>query len=87
MGNEKNDENAVSWAPEVQTDSSGHWYGNALRFATREEAERNVANLYLRWTSVRETRVVASLDAVNYRWDTENGLVAVATATESTVAA
>jgi len=32
----------MSWKPEVIADSSGKWCGNALRFATREEAEANV---------------------------------------------
>jgi hypothetical protein len=58
----------MSYKPEVIADSSGHWAGNALRFATREEAEQNVRDLMFRWTSVRETRVVESDDPVNYRW-------------------
>ena len=58
----------MSWAPEVIADSSGKFYGNALRFATREEAEANVANLAMRWMLVRETRVVESEDPVNYAW-------------------
>lgn len=57
-----------SYAPEVIADSSGKWCGNALRFATREEAEQNVASLAWSWTSVRDTRVVESDDAPNYRW-------------------
>ncbi len=48
----------MSWKPEVIADRSGQWAGNALRFATREEAETNVANLAMRWLAVRETRVV-----------------------------
>jgi hypothetical protein len=66
----------MSWAPEVIADGSGEWCGNALRFATKEEAEANVRDLYHRWTLVRETRVVESTDPVNYRW-TETGLQAV----------
>jgi hypothetical protein len=58
----------MSWAPEVIADSSGKFCGNALRFATREEAEQNVRDLMFRWTAVRETRVVESDDPVNYRW-------------------
>ena len=58
----------MSYKPEVQTDSTGKWYGNALRFATREEAEKNVTELAYRWLAVRETRVVESEDPVNYRW-------------------
>lgn len=66
----------MSWKPEVIADSSGEWCGNALRFATKEEAEANVANLAMRWLAVRETRVVESDDPVNYRW-TEEGLKVV----------
>ena len=58
----------MSWKPEVIADSSGQWCGNALRFATREEAEANVADLKARWWLVTDTRVVESDDPVNYRW-------------------
>jgi hypothetical protein len=66
----------MSWKPEVIADSSGKWYGNALRFATKEEAEANVANLAYRWLSVIDTRVVESDEPVNYAW-TDGRLVAV----------
>jgi hypothetical protein len=56
----------MSWKPEVIADSSGKWCGNALRFATKEEAEISVANLAMRWLAVRETRVVESDEPVNY---------------------
>jgi hypothetical protein len=58
----------MSFKPEVVADSTGKFYGNALRFATREEAEANVRDLMMRWFAVRETRVVESDDPVNYRW-------------------
>jgi hypothetical protein len=58
----------MSWAPEVIADNSGKWCGNALRFATREEAEANVLDLAMRWTLVRDTRVVESDEPVNYTW-------------------
>ncbi len=67
----------MSYAPEVQTDASGKWYGNALRFATEDEAQGNVFNLAMRWTQVRDVRVVESADPVNYRWDFKTGLVAI----------
>lgn len=66
----------MSWKPEVIADSGGKWAGNALRFATRAEAEANVANLAARWLLVRDTRVVESDDPVNYRW-VNGGLEAV----------
>jgi len=46
----------MSYKAEVIADSSGQWCGNALRFATRKEAEDNVADLMMRWLAVRETR-------------------------------
>jgi hypothetical protein len=58
----------MSFKPEVIADSSGKWTGNALRFATREEAEAQVLDLMMRWTSVHDTRVVESDDPVNYRY-------------------
>ncbi len=61
-----NGKKTLSWAPQATTDS-GQWVGNALRFATKEEAETYLAELAL----VRSTRVVESSDPVNYRW--ENG--------------
>ena len=58
----------MSFKPEVIADTSGKWYGNALRFATCEEAETSVQDLIMRWLAVRETRVVESDDPVNYRY-------------------
>jgi hypothetical protein len=58
----------MSFKPEVIADTSGKWCGNALRFATREEAAANVQDLMMRWFAVRETRVVQSDDPVNYRY-------------------
>lgn len=58
----------MSFKPEVQTDSTGAWYGNALRFATEQEALDNVKALASRWFSVTAYRVVQSDDPVNYAW-------------------
>ncbi len=58
----------MSWKPEVIADSSGKWVGNALRFATKAEAEANVRDLELRWFSVRKTRVVESEDPVSHAY-------------------
>jgi hypothetical protein len=59
-------ETKKSFKPEVIADNSGKWCGNALRFATRQEAEANVQDLMMRWFAVRDTRVVESGDPVNY---------------------
>jgi hypothetical protein len=66
----------MSFAPEVIADSTGKWCGNGLRFETEAEAEANVRDLFSRWTSVTETRVVPSADPANYRW-TDKGLVKI----------
>ena len=58
----------MSFKPEVSVDDTGKWYGNALRFATRKEAEDNVRDLMMRWFAVRDTRVVESDDPVNYSY-------------------
>jgi hypothetical protein len=58
----------MSFKPEVIADSSGKWVGNALRFATRLEAQSCVEDLRRRWTLVTDIRVVESDDPVNYRW-------------------
>lgn len=57
-----------SFKPEVVVDASGKWYGNALRFATREEAEASARDLAYRWLAVREWRAVESDEPVNYRY-------------------
>jgi hypothetical protein len=64
----------MAWKPEVIADDTGNWYGNGLRFATKEEAEANVFDLMMRWTEVRDTRVVECNDRVNYRWVPGKGL-------------
>jgi hypothetical protein len=59
----------MSWIPEVIADSSGQWVGNAVRLATKAEAEAYLSNLMWRWTLVTDTRATESADPVNYRWD------------------
>jgi hypothetical protein len=54
-----------SFKVEVQTDSTGQWYGNACRYRTREDALREGESLFMRWTAVREWRVSESTDAPN----------------------
>ena len=58
----------TSFKPEVQTDDTGQWYGNALRFATRQEAEDNALDLMNRWFAVRAYRATLSDDPVNYKY-------------------
>lgn len=60
----------MSYRPMVQV--SGKWAGNALRFATREEAECSARDLYLRWTLCEDSRADESDDPVNYAWKDGN---------------
>jgi hypothetical protein len=54
----------MSWKPEVHCDNTSRWVGNALRFATKEEAEGNVHAFATGGVS----RVVECNEPVNYRW-------------------
>jgi hypothetical protein len=67
----------MSWKAEVIADGSGNWAGNAVRFATKEEAIPYAIDLRFRWTAVRDFRVVECDDPVNYRWVNGRGLEAV----------
>jgi hypothetical protein len=70
----------MSWLAEVTADSSVNadgtpkFYKNGLRFATKEEAEAYASDLYGRWTSVRDKRVVESADPVTHKWQDQFGL-------------
>jgi hypothetical protein len=55
-----------SWKPEVQV--NGQWAGNALRFATAEEARDNGFNLMMRWMLVTGYRATESDDPVSHIW-------------------
>ena len=67
----------MSWKPEVQVaGEDDKWLGNALRFATQQEAEDNARNLMSRWMLVTATRATESEDPVNYKW-ADNKLVSL----------
>ena len=57
----------TSWKTEVCV--SGKWATNALRFATREEAEKAGVELLSRWFVPTDSRAAESNDPVNYRFD------------------
>ena len=58
----------MSFKPEVTTNNGIEWAGNATRFATEAEAQDYVMDLRMRWTSVRDTRVVETDDPVTCTW-------------------
>ena len=57
----------TSYKPEVLVD--GQWSTNALRFATKAEAEASVKELMSRWWVPTDGRASESNDPVNYRFD------------------
>lgn len=56
----------MSFAPMVRTTDNGPFAGNALRFATANEAQLWLDALIMRWFAVTDTRVDESTDPVNY---------------------
>ena len=58
----------TSFAAEVIADRGGKFCGNGLRFATAEEAASYANNLMMRWTAVREIRVVPTQDPPTHRY-------------------
>jgi hypothetical protein len=56
----------MSFAPMVRTTDSGPFVGNALRFATANEAQKWMDALMCRWYALRDVRVDESTDPVNY---------------------
>lgn len=56
---------ARSYKVGVKTPSDTDWVYNALRFRTEEEARRYGADLYARWTAVKEYEVHTSDDEPN----------------------
>lgn len=57
----------TSWKTEVLVDNE--WSTNALRFATKEEAEKAGIELLSRWWVPIDSRAAESNDPVNYRFD------------------
>lgn len=60
--------NMKSFKPEVQTGSDPKWYGNALSFATYEEAYANARDLSNRWMLVTNYRAVESDEPVKHTY-------------------
>lgn len=57
----------MSYKVEVLVAGGADWVNNALRFATREEAETYGIDLFRRWLLVKEWRIAESDEDVNYR--------------------
>ena len=64
-----------SWKPVVQTDTTGNWYDNAIRFRTKEEALRSARDLMGRWMLVLACDAHPSDDAPNYAYTEDGRLV------------
>jgi hypothetical protein len=55
-----------SWKAEFRTGTDPKFYDNAIRLATRQEAEDYGADLHRRWTLVVEHHSVESSDPVSH---------------------
>ncbi len=64
----------VSYQVDIKAVGEGWGARNALRFATKAEAEGYASNLLDRWSGAEDSRVVESSDPVNYRWNAATGL-------------
>ena len=58
----------MSFKPQVRTGTDLKFYGNALSFATEQEALANAKDLYNRWTLCVDYRAVESDEPVNYSY-------------------
>ena len=58
----------MAWRPMVTTDGIS-WAGNALIFATKEEAEASAKELMDRWHSVVRTRADECTGSPNYKFE------------------
>lgn len=58
----------ISWKPEVTTGNDPKFYGNSLRFATREEALKSAEALMFRWWAVKDYRATESDDPVTHAY-------------------
>ena len=56
----------MNWRPMVRTGTDPKWYGNALVFATKQEAEDSAIELSMRWLAVVDTRAEETDEPVNY---------------------
>ena len=66
----------MCWKPEVTTasDPEDVYTGNALRFATEDEALRYARDLMSRWTAVRDVRATLTTGEATHQWDAATGL-------------
>ena len=57
-----------SFKPQVRTGSDPEFYGNALAFATYEEAYQNACDLSQRWLLVSDYRAIESDEPVTHSY-------------------
>jgi hypothetical protein len=59
----------MSFKPEVKVaGNGGKWSQNALVFATRDEAERNARDLFMRWMACEDHRAVEVDEPVSHAY-------------------
>jgi len=58
----------MTWKVELIVDDSNEWEGDSQRFDTELEALAYARDLELRWSAVRDKRIVKSEDPVSNGW-------------------
>jgi len=64
----------MSWRAKFQTVKDGPYDGNAVRFATFQEAGYHAKRKAMKWTSVKNWLVMSSDDPVTYTCDIDGNL-------------
>jgi len=70
-------ETPASYAAFFKTQADSQFATNALRFATKAEAECHGRDLFSRWFGASAWEVRETTDTPNYRWDAADGLVRI----------
>jgi len=58
----------MNWKVELIVDDTDEWEGGSLRFDTEQEALAYARDLELRWSAVRDKRIVKSEDPAGDGW-------------------
>ena len=58
----------MNWKVELIVDDTDEWEGDSLRFDTEQEALAYARDLELRWSAVRDKRIVKSEDPAGDGW-------------------
>jgi hypothetical protein len=68
----------MSWKYQVQVHGEAGWHDNAVRFPTKEEADKAGKAKMWAWFAVTDVRTVETPEEpANYNWHPEHGLISI----------